>query len=208
MASAGPDRLPIALGHLTPPGPRRVDVWLCPPEALAAHAERRTLRTLLGAYLHREPAAVEIIRRCPACGGAHGPPHLDGLHVSLSYSSGLVAYAFSGSAVGVDVELIRPDFAWRPVARALLADRQWRRLDVLPDDRGRRAFFDAWVTIEAVGKAVGVGVMLEPDALIERARRASASWTVRPLHGMGRHAGALAVATEHAELRGPRWLYG
>ena len=75
-------------------------------------------RFTLGAALTRlvagtasgEPAdRVQILRRCPRCGGAHGKPQLPGhrLHHSVSHAGDLVLVAMTDAGpVGVDVEPI------------------------------------------------------------------------------------------------------
>lgn len=65
------------------------------------------LRRLLGAYLARDPEAVELVREpCPGCGGPHGHPAVADapLHFSLSHSGELALFAFADTRVGIDVE--------------------------------------------------------------------------------------------------------
>ena len=177
-------------------------LWLCPGPALAAQAPRflaalhpsehtdrhdralgrAALRAVLARYLGCAPSEVEISRRCPECGGDHGPPRVPGLHASISYTDGLVAIAVADRPVGVDVELVRPDFEWEPVARAVLPD--------AADLACARGFFAAWTAHEALGKALGTGLTLDGEALLRAApgTTATANW-----RWGNRHVGALAV---------------
>ncbi len=50
---------------------------------------------------------LDVVQRCGACGGDHGPPRLAAfpeLRVSLAHARGAVAAAVAPAAVGVDIE--------------------------------------------------------------------------------------------------------
>lgn len=125
---------------------------------------RGFLRVLLSATLGVPPDELRIERRCPACGGAHGPPTCGGLSISVSYTDGRVAYALSQGPVGIDVERVRPGYPWARVAPLVFgASEPQRFADAAPDDRDAR-FFGAWTRREALGKATGEGLLGRPTS--------------------------------------------
>ena len=92
-----------------------IDALVPPHERTAPHASRvvRALtRHLLGLRLVTDPAAVPITRVCERCGHpTHGRPRLAEGPVFGATHSGdraLVAVADGPSALGVDLEVIRP----------------------------------------------------------------------------------------------------
>jgi 4'-phosphopantetheinyl transferase len=102
--------------------------------------------------------------------GAHGKPCLRdrraGVHFNVSHAEGLVLVAVArGVRVGVDVErlggrpfLSLPGNVLRPAERAAL--------ESLPGSRRDDAFLRLWACKEAVLKATGVGLAVDP-ALVE-----------------------------------------
>jgi 4'-phosphopantetheinyl transferase superfamily len=136
-------------------GPLRALAGDDSPRALG----RGFLRVLLGAYFGEAPDEVVVGRRCPACGGPHGPPTAHELRISVSYARGRVAYALANDAVGIDIELMRPGFPWRRVAPLALDAAAIERVEREP--RAATAFLEAWTRREAIGKATGVG-LIEP----------------------------------------------
>lgn len=136
-------------------------------------------RFLLGRLLLRQGAAelsgipvdrVVIRSECPRCGGPHGRPIIDGdgvaaLHASLSSTSGLVVAAFLparlGRAVGVDMEAI-----------AGSSDRAAAIDDLVPrvgrTASGPRAALRRWTRAEAVLKADGRALRVDPSRVIFR----------------------------------------
>jgi 4'-phosphopantetheinyl transferase len=120
------------------------------------------VRILLGDLLGEDPAGVAIERRCVRCGaGDHGKPVLAdtsaGIEFSLAHSGSHVAVALSrAGAVGIDVECLKANMDYRPLARnTLTADEA-----VAFEAGGARPhdFLRTWVRKEAVTKAVGTGV--------------------------------------------------
>ena len=117
------------------------------------------LRRILGAYLDRAPATLCFSR------GPHGKPALeapsapDRLEFSVSRSGNLALYAVArGRHVGVDVERVRPDFDWRPIAARYQTSAQVARIAALPPDTQLVAFFGWWTRSEAYVKACGEGL--------------------------------------------------
>ncbi|HUY12926.1 MAG TPA: 4'-phosphopantetheinyl transferase, partial [Terriglobia bacterium] len=96
-------------------------------------AARGILRELLGKYLGWPPATLEFDY------GPHGKPalHTENSHppicFNLSHSHGLALYAFADRReLGIDLELIRPDFGGEEVAKRFFSTRELTELRALP----------------------------------------------------------------------------
>ena len=115
---------------------------------------RAALRLLLGAWLSVPPEAV------PLPTGLHGKPHCPGgPSFNLSHSGDLVLLALHPSRpVGVDVEALRPDVAWEPVAQRLFTSVEQEALQACPAAERPGAFLDHWCRLEARLKARGLGL--------------------------------------------------
>lgn len=121
----------------------------------AGSARRDVSRALLAELV----AGARFRSRCPACGADHGRIHVDGADaaVSVSYVEGwaVAVAAWGHERVGVDAV---------PVDAGGLER-------VLPDDAGERAVMSApsstaparaWARVEAVLKADGRGLAVDP----------------------------------------------
>lgn len=123
------------------------------------------LRRLLGAYLARDPEAVEFIREaCPGCGGAHGRPAVAGtpLHFSLSHSGDFVLFAFADTPVGIDVEG-EPSAAVAAEVADMLHPAERAELAALPLAARPAAFARCWARKEAYLKGIGIGLAEDPS---------------------------------------------
>jgi 4'-phosphopantetheinyl transferase len=151
--------------------------WLGPAERTRAdsisHGGLRD-RFLLGRMLLREVAAeaggirpeeVRIVATCALCGAEHGRPRIEwpdsagpAWSASLSSCPDLVvaAVAPAGTAVGIDVE---------PDRGAESRDREVERRRAVVELIGEpsRTAIRRWVRTEAVLKADGRGLRVEPD---------------------------------------------
>jgi 4'-phosphopantetheinyl transferase len=119
-----------------------------------------------------DPGTVRVRRRCPRCGSTqHGVPAVDvgdgtaAPHLSLSRGGHLVVVALcDAGAVGVDVEAV-PQADGRPcgqdpddLARVVLAPGE-------PPAAGPHGLLRTWARTEAVLKAAGTGLAVDPRAL-------------------------------------------
>lgn len=117
-----------------------------------------------------DPDEVRVRRRCPRCGSAaHGVPvaeRADGgpvPHLSLSRARRFVVVALSDAGpVGVDIEQAHPDpgpaRTGDGLARVVLAPGE-------PPAAGPHGLLRTWARTEAVLKAAGTGLAVDPRAL-------------------------------------------
>jgi len=132
------------------PAPAAVHVSVVPVAPSADRPARTTagraaLRALAADLVGADPADVTVRARCATCGGEHGRPvlggsrALDGLHASVAHAGDAVVVAVSTDGpIGIDAE-----------------------------PRGREAppgtTLGRWVRIEAVLKADGRGLRVDPS---------------------------------------------
>jgi 4'-phosphopantetheinyl transferase len=154
---------------LTPEERQHSDRLLRPEDRERHLLGRAGLRRFLGEWRRQEPQRVPLRR------GAHGKPFCPGgPHFNISHSGDLVLLAVHPhSPVGVDVEQLRAELDWRPLAARLLCGAECRQLEGLPASAQTRAFLQAWCRLEARLKATGEG-LAGLEALRRRAERAGA----------------------------------
>lgn len=125
---------------------------------IAAHAMlRRVMREILG----KPPQIVRNPLGRPQLAPTQGGPMPS---FNLTHTRGFAACAVRrGAPVGIDAEDIR-----RPVEAAAIAARWYtpserRLLDRLPAERRTEMFFRIWTLKEAIVKATGHGLRIEPQ---------------------------------------------
>lgn len=112
-----------------------------------------------------EPTHVRLVRKCERCGRAHGRvevAHPRGFSVSLSYGEGIVGVAVSmHGSIGLDVEAGSARAKSKYLIDALTAIEIPYQLEdgASSDDL---EVVRAWVRWEAVAKACGEGLLLDP----------------------------------------------
>ncbi len=146
----------------TPPplGSDEVHLWLWRDAAARGRdgesAALQRLRVLLGAYVGRAPAALDLHR------DAHGKPRLDlpgAPGFNLSHSGDCVAAVVAaGVDPGVDVELPRRPRAYLALAQRYFDAGEAAALAGLCPARREAAFHALWTGKEAVLKADGRGL--------------------------------------------------
>ncbi|MFC7487935.1 4'-phosphopantetheinyl transferase family protein [Knoellia sp. CPCC 206453] len=153
----------------------RADRRSDPHPFITAHA---LLRRLVADETGVDPRAIVFEKRCATCGtDRHGKPHVVGMrdvHVSVSYGERMaVAAVTTMGEVGVDVEdLASADFdgfgsvTLHPTECAQLADLGGREL------LGARA--QLWSRKEAILKATGHGLVVDPSQVVVSAHDAPA----------------------------------
>ncbi len=126
------------------------------------------VRTLVARALGVDPAAVAVDRTCARCGAGHGRPRVTApLAVSVTHAGARVGVAIASSAspvdpdgagLGIDVSAPGERDTVTAVASSILAPAEgWADG---PADRVR-----LWVAKEAVLKAAGVGLEVDPAAV-------------------------------------------
>ena len=170
------------------------------------------LRMILAGYLRHEPEHIQFET------GPQGKPAVCGqsdsaqsIQFSLSHSGEHAAVAVvMGRAVGVDVEVCRPDVDSLKLAERFFAPGESQRIAQAQGDQQQRMFYRYWTAKEAYLKGRGVGLSLGLDRfellfdeLLETAQVRSAesgtidmAWLVRSLPLSDGLVGSLAVEGE------------
>lgn len=119
-------------------------------------AGRGLLRSLLGRYLHLDPASLQFSY------GPSGKPMLSGaprLRFNLSNCEGLALVAIARDIeIGVDVERIRLVPEMEHIAAQFFAPNESATLMALSPDQREAAFFACWTRKEAIVKCLGEGL--------------------------------------------------
>lgn len=150
---------------------------------------RAFLRLLLGHYLRRDPASLELVT------AEGGKPRLAGgeLRFNLSHSGDLGLVAVSREfEVGVDLERVRPVQRLERIAARMFDADARRALEQCQGEERLRRFFEQWTLLEARQKCSGAGLFGSretdaPGALSfepEPGCKAALAW--RPLREPGR----------------------
>jgi 4'-phosphopantetheinyl transferase len=178
------------------------------------------LRTILGNYLQTSPEDLRFDLNDfgkPSLAGGTAARHVQ---FNLSHSGDLVLVAVAlDRAIGVDVELIRPELTGEDVARHYFSSREVADLRAVPAELRPYAFFTCWTRKEAYIKATGMGLSLpldefsvslrpgEPARLIWAAGDAGAPqrWSLTALDPGDGYVGALAVDGAVETVEQVRW---
>src|SRR6185503_9225943 len=143
----------------------RADRLLQGPHRVHTAAARGQLRMLLGRYLGVAPQSVQFQFN------SFGKPSLarefaaSGLRFNLSHSPGLALFGFArGCELGVDIEMVRPDFATTEIAGRFFSVAESVRLSSLAPEQRPCAFFECWSRKEAYIKARGDGLSRRLDS--------------------------------------------
>lgn len=115
-------------------------------------AGRLLLRRLAGELTGEDPGSVDLVAVCDDCGGPHGRPVLRGsdLHLSLSRRDDVIVAAAWHAPIGIDVETPTPSSEALDAIEALAGD----------------ATIARWTRVEAVLKADGRGLRVDPSAVM------------------------------------------
>jgi 4'-phosphopantetheinyl transferase len=133
---------------------------------------RHLTRALIARLTGRDPLTLPIDRTCPTCGKAHGRPSLaddPGLSLSVSHAGMRVAVAATRDGMlGVDVESTDSRLVASGVEDLIpitcTADEQ-AVLAALPEGERGENFLSYWIRKEAVLKATGDGLRVDPRLL-------------------------------------------
>jgi 4'-phosphopantetheinyl transferase len=200
---------------LAPDEKTRADRFVFQPDRNAYIATRGILREILGRYVQRGAVQLEFEY------GAQGKPTLraesarKSIQFNVSHSHGLALFAFSvGRHVGVDVELVRPDFAGEKIAERFFSPQEVMELRSLPPALQDEGFFLCWTRKEAYIKARGEGlqiplksfhVSLTPGEPEHLHAADSSRWSLRSLRPDPKYVGAVVGEGGNWQLRGWDW---
>jgi 4'-phosphopantetheinyl transferase len=132
--------------------------------------EHRALIALVAALTGTPAAAVSLSQVCASCGrSGHGPLRVHGagagVHVSLSRTDSHLALAVTGAGpVGIDLESVAA-LGRFPVDPVLCSPAESAALSSLPGHAADAARGALWTAKEAVLKAAGVGLRVDPRGL-------------------------------------------
>lgn len=126
-------------------------------------AARHALRSVLGSITARDPAQLVFTT------GAFGKPALvdaGGLDFNLSHSADECLIAVGhGLSVGADVEVIEPIADADALTRLHFTDRERSEWTQAAPEAREHAFLVCWTRKEAVLKALGAGLSIQPSRL-------------------------------------------
>jgi len=111
---------------------------------------RYMLRSVLSSFTGVSPGLIRFHQI------ANRKPAVYGIEFNLSHSGNLLLIAVSSCPVGIDIELIRPDFDFKAVLPASFSAEEQRR--VLQAEDPLNCFYAYWTKKEAVLKASGQGL--------------------------------------------------
>jgi 4'-phosphopantetheinyl transferase len=178
-------------------------------------AARGILRDLLGKYQRRAPADLQFDYGPQGKPSLRGEPQENSVQFNVSHSHGLALLAFArGHDVGIDVELIRPEFAVDEIADRYFSEEEARELRGLPPSLRAEAFFLCWTRKEAYIKARGEGLQIPLTSFHvsltpgqpERLKSADSSlWSLHSLRPDPRYVGALVGEGRGWRLRCAEW---
>lgn len=145
----------------------RADRKRRPAPFVTAHA---IARELLGELTGSDPRSLRFERRCTTCGSrAHGKPslvHEAPWRFSLSYTGDLaVAAVTRDHEIGVDIEGL-DEAAFDDFDRVTLAETEGDHLAGLTGERLLDARARVWARKEAVLKATGHGLVVDPTEVV------------------------------------------
>ncbi len=126
---------------------------------------RGLLRMLIGRYLGKPPVSIAIRKN------KYGKPCLTGEYAdqcmfNKSHSGGFLFYGFtSRQEIGVDLECIRKNINLERLARRQLTQNEYDCFLHLPYTERLNFFYQTWTRKEAVGKAVGKGLIFQMGSI-------------------------------------------
>ena len=168
LVALAPDR-PEALGRalelLTDEERGRISRFRRPADAASFAAGRALVRLALAQIVGASPRELVFDTWCGLHASTHGKPRLvqpaAELDFSLSHAGSRLVLAVSSAPVGVDVERLDRG-AESGVERLAFAEDERAELEAVPPGDRARAFLVCWTRKEAVLKALGHGLAVDP----------------------------------------------
>ena len=126
---------------------------------------RGALRQLLAAYLKLDPPEISLVYGPQGKPSVAAPQNSSGIRFNLSHSGEIALLAVARNReLGVDVELIRADFASGEIATRFFSPEECAKLEHIPANKSVDAFFNCWTRKEAYIKARGEGLSIALDS--------------------------------------------
>ncbi|MBC8152224.1 MAG: 4'-phosphopantetheinyl transferase superfamily protein [Bacteroidetes bacterium] len=149
--SDGADWMPHLHRLLSPDEIERAARYHRSDDRLRFCGTRGVLRLLLARCTHQPADRIEFIA------GVNRKPELNsGWHFNVSHAGNWALIAIGKVRVGVDVEWINPDFAFRDVLQASFSPDEQYYINAHQD--ARPSFYQLWTRKEAMVKATGKGM--------------------------------------------------
>ena len=209
-----PDRLDLCASILEDGERARADRFVRAADRARYVVSHAALRLLLAERLCLDPVEIRYTT------GLNGKPDLAGtargeLAFNLSHSGARALIGLTpGTAIGVDVEVLRPLPDAVRIARAHFADDEVATLTALAPEVLETAFYGLWTRKEAVVKALGTGLSLPlnrfsvtvPPALPRLLRGAPGNapgrgWTLESVDLGPGYAATVAIRSADAAIR-------
>jgi len=193
----------------------RAERFIFDPDRNHFIAARGILRDVLGRYLRCAPQTIDFVYGAlgkPAIlsGGSRHP-----LRFNLSHSHGLAVIGIAREReIGIDVEMIRPEFASDDIAKRYFSAKEIDELSRLPTELRTEGFFLCWTRKEAYIKARGEGlhipldsfnVSLTPGISPELNTSHSSRWSLRSFSPEPGYVAAVVEEGNGSQLRYFSW---
>ena len=107
---------------------------------------RHSVRRILSGFVQRASASIQFTN------SGNKKPAVDGIEFNISHSGNLILVAVGQTAVGIDIELVMPDFDFSLLLDSSFSARE--RLHI----GSKLSFYEFWTRKEAVLKASGEGL--------------------------------------------------
>jgi 4'-phosphopantetheinyl transferase len=178
---------------------------------VVAHA---ALRSILSQYLKTTPLNLQFVN------GLNGKPKLaeefarSDVRFNLSHSFDWALLAVTrGREIGIDVELVKEDYAFDDVAARFFTAQELAAFRALPVHLQRQGFFKCWTSKEAFLKAKGTGLsgkLDEVEITLSSGQRVliNASvpgWTLSELNPENNYEAALVIEGGAVRIDRYRW---
>lgn len=215
ISLAPPDEShPIRTEYLSDEEKTRAAKFLLPAPRRQFVTTRNILRALLGAYLNTHPA------RIPFALNPFGKPSLPApfaelrFNVSHSGQQALIAITRAGE-VGVDIEQQRGGSDIFGLAKMIFCPEDLEIWLELPSLEQRPAFYNAWSRKEALSKALGFGLSVDPKELrvnfnagdrarileMDQALGLANQWQLIQIDRLRGYSAALAINAQDIEVK-------
>lgn len=122
---------------------------------------RGSVRIILSQLLGIPPETIQFITN------AHGKPALmppAPLHFNVAHSGDFVLVAVAKTAVGVDIEKIKPAIEYGMIAQRYFSEWETAVFHTIPAADQPQAFYNCWTRKEAYLKAIGTGLTTKLDS--------------------------------------------